>query len=474
MVRPITATVWALSLAVWLAACGGLPGAQRGPGAGERGPKPAPQFKPGFNLFSPQQDVEIGRQNAAQIERQMRLLPEPQIQRYISALGQRLAAQAPGEKFPYQFRVVDVREVNAFALPGGFLYVNRGTIEAARNEAELAGVMAHEISHAALRHGTNQVSKQYVAQKGLGIAVAILGREDNSGLSDAIGSMGGLGLNLVFLRFGRTAEKQADLTGAEIMTAAGYDPRAMASFFQTLEQQTSQRLPQFLSDHPNPGNRVRYLNELIPSLHLSANPITNTPEFEQVRASLRGLPASTSRPLAPKQPPGIVAERPPAPSASHTTFRAPDGAFESSYPSNWQAVVGRGEHLIFAAPGAFGRIGEGIFVTHGIFVGTFELPANARNLEPATAAYIELQLRDNPELQPLSSPRPINLGGRPGLATPIGGESPVTGRAERDVIYTTLLPDGRLFYLVTIVPQDEAGIYQSAFEQMLASLRFGN
>jgi len=457
----------ALALTSGLAACGGL--TNNGGGGGRQ----AAQFKPGFNLLSPQQDIEIGRRSAVQVERQMRLLPDADVQRYISALGQRLAAKAPGEKFPYQFHVVDVREINAFALPGGFTFVNRGTIEAARNEAELAGVMAHEISHVALRHGTSQMSKAYVAQRGLSIIGSILGGgRDAAG--DMLGALGGAGLNLVFLRFGRTAEKQADLTGIQIMTAAGYDPRAMISFFETLGQKGSSRPPEFLSDHPDPGNRVRYLTEALPSLPVAKNPTTDTPEFDQARARLRGLPPPAQQRAVRQQPPDGGVERPSPPSAEEKTFRAPDGLFEISYPADWESLAEGGEHLAFAPQGAFGRLKDGgVVVTHGTFVGTYELPANARDLERATEAYIELQLRGNPELQPLNRPQPTSLGGRPALATPVGGDSPVTGRAEYDVIYTTLLPNGRLFYLVTIVPQDEREAYKPAFERTLASLRFG-
>ena len=124
------------------------------------GSKSQPKFKPGINFFSPEQDIEMGRQSAEQILRETPMLDDPQISNYVSQLGAKLAAKAAGEKFPYQFRTVATKEINAFALPGGYLFVNAGAIAAARNEGELAGVMAHEIAQAALRHGTSQESKQ--------------------------------------------------------------------------------------------------------------------------------------------------------------------------------------------------------------------------------------------------------------------------------------------------------------------------
>ncbi len=437
---------------------------------GVPGQKQAPQFRPGFNLMSPQQDVAIGKQNAAQIERQMRMLPDAEVQNYIRTIGAKLAAKAPGEKFPYQFKVVDTKEVNAFALPGGFLYVNRGAIEAAQNEAELAGVMAHEISHAALRHGTHQMTQQVIAEKGLQIAAAILSsRDDSGGLSgQLIGRLGGGALNLAFLKFGRTAEKEADITGAEIMASAGYNPAAMAGFFETLMKMGGPRQPEMLSDHPDPGNRVKYLNELVPKLSVAPNAITDTPAFQQIRARLRGLPAGGSKQLARQAPPTEVA-RPPLPSSQMAVLTAPDRSYQLAIPSNWQQVTD-GETLVFAPQGAAGRTDNGLVVTHGVFVGA--LPVEGSDPGQLHTAFIQMQLRDNPEMQPLDNPKQTEIGGLTALYTPVGGLSPITGRQERDVIVTTILPNGKLFYVVLISPVDEAQAYSNAFQQLLGSIRF--
>lgn len=455
-----------LSLLVVQPACN-----RGGSGGPVRGQEQAPQFKPGFNLMSPEQDIAIGRQNAAQIEREMRVLPDPAVQQYVNNVGKRLSAQAPGEKFPYQFKVVDVKEINAFALPGGFLYVHTGAIVAAKNEAELAGVMAHEISHAALRHGTNQMSKQMVAEKGLGVASAILGggRDGGGSLGD---SVLGAGASLLFMKFSRTAEKQADIVGAEMMASAGYDPRGLGNFFKTLMAEGA-RPPQILSDHPDPGNRIQYLNDLLPQLKLAPNPVVDTPEFQQIKAQLRGLPGGRDlrRQAAPQQRP---VARPPAPSPQQQAMRAPDGSFTISVPSNWQAIPASNELSIFAPPGAAGKTNTGgVVVTHGAFVGTQDLPNNMSDLGAAAQAFVELQLRDNPEMRVLENFKPTKLGGLPALYVPIGGESPVTGRNERDIICLTILPNGKLFYLVLISPEDEAQSYNPAFLQTLESVQFG-
>src|SRR4029077_7801844 len=167
--------------------------------------------RPGFNVFSIDQDVEIGKQSAFQAEKQLPMLSNAAVSRYVSTIGARLVAQAPGPKFTYQFKVVNASEVNAFALPGGFIYVNRGLLSKARTEGELAGVMAHEIAHVALRHPTNQASKAYLAQAGLGVLGGILGGRTRSSTGQIIGAVGGFGLNSLFLKFSRSVESQADV-----------------------------------------------------------------------------------------------------------------------------------------------------------------------------------------------------------------------------------------------------------------------
>src|SRR5262245_14487204 len=171
------------------------------------------KIKPGFNLFSVSQDVEIGRQSAAEVERQLPILTDRSIDAYVNAVGKRLAAVAPGADFPYQFKVVNASDINAFALPGGYLYVNRGLIEAAKNEGQLAGVMSHEMAHVALRHGTNQASKAYLGQAGLGVLGGLTGGKSES-TQRAIGAVGGFGMNALFLKFSRTDEEQADIVGS--------------------------------------------------------------------------------------------------------------------------------------------------------------------------------------------------------------------------------------------------------------------
>ena len=207
-----------------------------------------------INLFSVQQDAELGRRAAADAERQ---LPDGSVEGYVNAIVRRLAAVAPGPRFDYHARVVNAADINAFSLPGGPIYVNRGLIEAVRNEGELAGVLAHEMAHVAQRHGTSQVTKAYGAQLGVGLLAGVLGGRDHRlGMGEQI--VGSLGLNALFLKFSRNAENEADRVGAQMMARAGYDPMAMASFFDLLAAQQRRdpgAVAQFFSSHPSPRNR---------------------------------------------------------------------------------------------------------------------------------------------------------------------------------------------------------------------------
>src|SRR5437660_9497937 len=174
------------------------------------------KLKPGWNLFSPQQDIDMGRESAKEAEKQLPILNDRQATAHIDALGKQLAAHAPGEKYPYQFKIVNDTAINAFALPGGFIYVNRGAIDAADSENQIAGVIAHEIGHVVLRHGTNQVSKAYLAQAPLAILGGVLG---SNSIGSVLAQLGvGFGLNSLFLKYSRASKTQADLTGMHIFS----------------------------------------------------------------------------------------------------------------------------------------------------------------------------------------------------------------------------------------------------------------
>ena len=240
-----------------------------------------------FNLFTPEQDVELGRASAEEIARQSVVLDDERVTRYVQRLGDKIAARAEGHKFRYKFVVVDSPETNAFALPGGYVFVNSGAIEAARNEGELAGVLAHEISHVVLRHGTNQASKVYVAKNTMRLMDAVLGgaKDDVRRFAHSLGLSGP---GTLFLKFNRDAELQADVEGARLMAAAGYDPRDMASFFESLGERDGDAAKTYevADDHPRPAQRAAAIDKLLPALEVSASPTHDTEEFRQMKSRL--------------------------------------------------------------------------------------------------------------------------------------------------------------------------------------------
>ena len=214
------------------------------------------QFHPGFNLFSKEQDVQLGQENAAQVRKQLPVIKDPVLTDYVTQVGKRLmsAREAQESGFPFTFEVVADPSINAFALPGGPMFINTGLLKAVDNEAQLAGVMGHEMSHVILRHGTNQASKSKFIELPAVLASQIAGESMIGKLAQA-GI--GLGANSVLLKFSRSAESQADLMGSHLMAESGYDPMEMARFFEKLNAQGGGRTIQFLSDHPNPDNREK-------------------------------------------------------------------------------------------------------------------------------------------------------------------------------------------------------------------------
>lgn len=250
-------------------------------------------FQPGFNLFSPAQDVEAGRNASAEINKQVPLIRDASVVDYVNGLGKRLALVAPnqssGTQYAWTFRVVNSSDINAFALPGGFIYVNRGAIEAAQDEAQVAGVLAHEEGHVVMRHGTHQASEIMLAQAPLSILMGLLG-QSSSFLSQLAQAGLSFGVNSILLRNSRAAESQADEVGTYILYQAGYDPYGMAQFFQIIEQKYPQQTIQFFSDHPNPGNRIKAVDDEIPVLGPKKDWKKDSPEFEAVKQKLQQMP----------------------------------------------------------------------------------------------------------------------------------------------------------------------------------------
>ena len=248
------------------------------------------------NNFSTAQDVQLGRQAAADARRQLPMLNDGPTNAVVDRIGSRLVAAVPARLrhagFRYSFDVVNLREINAFALPGGPMFVNRGMLQAARTDDEVAGVMAHELAHVVLRHGTLQASKAQKFQLGA-IAGQVLGAIVGGNKGQIIAQGSQIGLGTYFLKYGREYEREADLLGAQIMARAGYNPRQMANMFRTIQQQGGTRGPEWLSDHPNPGNRYDAINREASMLRVAGTADTG-PAFDSARARLARMSPAPS------------------------------------------------------------------------------------------------------------------------------------------------------------------------------------
>jgi Zn-dependent protease with chaperone function len=436
---------------------------------------------PPKNSYTPAQDVQLGQQAAAQARQQLPIMHDDEVSSYVETIGRRLVNAIPPEvqhpEFRYSFEVVDVREINAFALPGGPMFVNRGMIEAAHDEGEIAGVMAHELSHVVLRHGTAQASKATKYEIGE-IAGAILGSIVGGVWGNVISQGTQFGLGTAFLRFSREFEHDADIEGSHIMARAGYDPRDMANMFKTIEKQASSSGPEWLSDHPNPGNRYEYITAEARALQVE-NAVKDTRAFEQVKSHLRSLPPAPTTEQATRnartgRPRGTTGSIPTgrveAPSSRFTTYNE-GNLFRVSVPSNWRELQSNAS-VTFAPEGGYGEAnGQSVF-THGVEIG---IAGNeSHDLQTATDELISSLAQGNPNLSRPSGYQQVNVGNRRGLRTLLSNRSDVTGRSETIEVVTTFLSNGNLLYAIGVAPRDEFGDYQSVFSRVISSLQFND
>ena len=457
------------------------------------------QPEPGFNLFTVQQDIELGRQSATEAEKQLRLLGDRNTDTYLNRIVQRLAAGAPGAKYPYQIKAVNAPEINAFALPGGPMYVNRGLLQSARTEAELAGVLAHEMGHVAMRHGTHQASKAYLTKSGLGILGGLLGRGSGSSAT-VLNAIGGVGLNALFLKFSRDDEYEADQVGVQIMANAGYDPRAMADFFALMRAEQGRdpgKLEQFFSSHPSPANRETRIRELAAQTRGGSSQVVGG--FPTIKSRLGGLPAATSQrvTLAEADPgtptTGPVTVQVEQPSSAFVRLSTSSGLFTIEHPDNWRSY-GTGLAVSMAPNGGVveGSDGQqvmvyGVIINHyAPFAGEesrrsqslqrsyapFEDRTTPRgSLEDATDDLVRTILDANPYLRTeTGSAQSEVIDGAAGFSVVLSGNSPATGMEERVTVYTRGLTDGHVIYALGITPGRDANTFDPVFRRMMRSL----
>jgi hypothetical protein len=450
----------------------------------------------GFNLFSVEQDVEVGRQSAAEFERLVPLVTSARTEQFLGGVGALLATHAPGPRYPFRIRACDSYQINAFVLPGGPIYISQRLITVARSEAELAGVVAHSMAHVVLRHGTARASKAYLGKAGLGAFGGLVSRTSTPGIINAVG---GFGMNAAFLTFGTAEEYEADALGAELMAKAGYDPVAMATMLATLRRERSRHsgLERFFSSHPSAPDRETRIRNLANILERGgAQELIGG--FSRIR--WRGAPASASSAARWNTATGTVASGPspvaldvPAPSPRFVRFNHPDALLAIDHPANWDAHPS-GFAVSFAPPGGVveqdngqPNILNGLIVNYyAPFEGEVErwnnslirhyAPFENRTrqrgiLEDATDDLVRQILNANSYLSaPTGSARSEVVDGSRGYSVRLSGRSPVTGEVERVTVYTRVLPDDNVIYMACIAPGRAAAAVERACARMVQSL----
>src|SRR5947208_619120 len=450
---------------------------------------------PGSAGMSREDQQKLGLQAATEVYKQMPVLLDssPQTQ-YIQQLGKKLVKQIPQQySWPYEFHVVQQKEINAFALPGGPMFVNIGTISAAQNEAQLAGVMAHEMSHVYMQHSAKQAtsSKRTLAE----VLGALGGALGGSPLGDLARVGIQFGAGTMLLRYSREDEAQADAVGAIIMYKAGYNPMELANFFEILSKQGGSG-PQFLSDHPNPGNRSAAIGKEIhpwpPEKYPSssqafldakkqASTVKSYSAQEISDGAKQGLWAKQNidTGATPKSAQPAVAEAANSGTVANVTFDQvkPSGQFTEvhqngisiSYPSNWSTASGKNSLQIAPKAGVSQNA-----IAYGVIVSGAEDP-NAGSLDQVADDLIKNLIQTNPGMHQNGALRQISVNGSAGRSADLFANSPVqqNGKplAEHDWLVLLPRPGGIYLYLIFIAPENDFAALKPTYQKMIDGLR---
>jgi Zn-dependent protease with chaperone function len=443
------------------------------------------------NKYTPQQDVQLGREAAAEVRQQYPIIKDEKIASYLSALGDRLVVAAPTDLkqavYEYSFTPVNLKEINAFALPGGPMFVHRGMFDAAAEEGEVVGVMAHELSHVLLRHGTANASKAQNPWLQIGqLAGAIGGAVVGGGAGSAIAQGSQFGLGTLLLRYSRDYEKQADLLGSQIMARAGYDPRSLAHMFETIAREANASgggNPQWLSSHPDPGNRTQYITKEAESLQIAAAP--DTSHFKSIKTAFASQPpAKTMADLAKAKggsgggsadesgvgsvaasvgTPGQPVPRP------TTQYHDINGGkvFLASVPSDWTVLPSKTSIKVIPQNG-YGQVNGQTQFNYGVEFGIAQ--GSSRDLQEATNTWLKAVAQGNPDLRLAGSQQSTKISQRSAIVTPLVNPSALGGQ-EHITLHTAFLANGGLFYYLTIVPQNDASAFEATFRHIGESIR---
>ena len=467
---------------------------------------------PGKASMSRENQRALGMEAAAQVYQQMPVLPDDSPEsEYVRQLGRKLVATIPEQySWPFEFHVIPEKDINAFALPGGQMFVNLGTITAARNEAELAGVMGHEMAHVYMQHSAKQAGKAQTTSVIAGIASVVLGETVGRKAGGLVGQLGQMGIQMgaqgLMMKYSRGDESQADAVGAVILYKAGYSPQAMVDFFKTMGAQAGAAPPQLFSSHPNPGNRQEAIGKQIANWP-AAEYVVDSPRFAEIHeharqvktytaaeiqagaksgkwatlnqrngASLKSGSASTlaaGASSAASAPSGPVALQSVLPSEKMVSANL--GPLKINHPENWPVTLPqeRGQLVTIAPQEGITKSGVG----YGVLLGGASGSKGQRaSIDDMTAALVK-QMQQSNDLEPQGDSKPISVGGSEGRSTVLRSSSPLPDaggqtQPERDWLVTVPRQDGSMIFLIFVAPQAEFDRLKPTYEAMLKSVQF--
>ena len=426
--------------------------------------------------ISTEQEIQLGKEAAADVERQMEVVKNPEIEAWLNRIGAQLAKTPQANAYPYYFRLVNDDSINAFALPGGPMFVHTGLVKAADNEAQVAGVLAHEMSHVALRHGVSQMGRAQTWQTILGVAGAaagVVGKGEGL-VGTAINTGGALGVGGILSKYSRDAERDADLNGARMLAAAGYNPIEMAQFFEKLEKEMADAKPKGLeawfASHPSPGKRVQSVSEDI-QFYPKKEYRADTGQFDKIKRLTAAIPRAKMKPAAALHP--VQSKPREGLPQGFTDLRTKD--FAVAYPANWQTGQPQAGGSLFIVPegGAAKTQQGGVELIAGAMVDYYTPPSGADGLEAATKALLQSLQKGDSNLK-VTNAEAVSVGGRPGLLSRLMTRTSYSQEPEQIVqLYSVVRPAG-LWTLAFAAPKSRLAEGEPIFRQILQSVAFAD
>jgi beta-barrel assembly-enhancing protease len=428
------------------------------------------------------QEMQIGKQFASQVEREMEVVHNPEVEQWLNLIGQKLAKTTQANAYPYYFKLVNDDSINAFALPGGPMYVHTGLLKAADSEGEVAGVLAHEMSHVALRHGAAQITKQqrYGALfQVLGAAAGTLTADQNGqcGLLCQVTQAGtSLGENSLLMKFSRGYERDADLNGARMMAAAGYDPIQLPQFFEKLvaTQGTSAEpkgLALWMASHPATGSRIKYVSDDI-KFYPKCDYVSATGSFQRVKKLVASLPPAKPQPGKLIQSKQGASERTNLPSGFKDY---PANGFSIGYPGAWQVGQAQPGSSLYMIPqgGVAQSQNSGTELLSGAMIDYYvpQAGASAVRLETSTREFIDSMQKGDTSLK-AEKPQPAEVGGKPALRTRLTTKTSLQQEPEQVVYLYTVTREAGLWYLVLATQPSKLVELDPVFNQIVTTVQF--